>query len=39
MEFRYLGTATAEGLPTMFCKCPVCERSRKLGGRNIRTRT
>ncbi|MBR5446442.1 MAG: MBL fold metallo-hydrolase [Clostridia bacterium] len=39
MKFQYLGTSTAEGLPTMFCKCPVCEKSRKIGGRAIRTRT
>ncbi len=38
MRFTYLGTSTAEGLPTLSCKCPVCERSRALGGRNLRTR-
>ena len=39
MKFQYLGTSTAEGLPTMFCKCEVCEKSRRAGGRAIRTRT
>jgi len=39
MEFQYLGTAAAEGIPALFCGCPNCERSRKIGGRAIRTRS
>lgn len=39
MEFQYLGTAAAEGIPALFCQCPNCERSRKIGGRAIRTRS
>ena len=39
MKIRYLGTAACEGVPAAFCKCEVCERSRKAGGRNIRTRS
>ena len=39
MKIRYLGTAAAEGVPAMFCKCPVCANIRALGGREIRTRT
>ena len=39
MKFQYLGTAAAEGIPALFCQCPVCERSRPAGGRNIRTRS
>ena len=39
MEIKYLGTAAAEGVPAMFCKCPVCENIRALGGKNLRTRT
>ena len=39
MRIKYLGTAAAEGVPAMFCKCPVCTNIRRLGGREIRTRT
>ncbi|MDC3413819.1 MBL fold metallo-hydrolase [Aquibacillus sp. 3ASR75-11] len=39
MEIRLLGTAAAEGIPALFCQCEHCERARKLGGKNIRTRT
>jgi phosphoribosyl 1,2-cyclic phosphate phosphodiesterase len=39
MKIQYLGTAAAEGWPALFCKCEACERARKLGGKNIRTRS
>ncbi len=39
MKIQYLGTAAAEGVPSIFCECERCRRSRLLGGRNIRTRT
>lgn len=39
MKLKYLGTAAAEGVPAMFCECENCLRSKKLGGRNIRTRS
>ncbi len=39
MKFQYLGTAAAEGCPALWCECEKCRRSRKLGGRNIRTRS
>ena len=39
MKIQYLGTAAAEGVPSLFCECERCIRSRRLGGRNIRTRT
>lgn len=39
MKFQYLGTSAAEGVPAIFCNCENCTRSRKLGGRNIRTRS
>ncbi len=39
MKIRYLGTAAAEGYPALFCRCDNCEKARKLGGRNIRTRS
>jgi len=39
MEIRLLGTGSAEGCPGLFCGCTICERSRVLGGRNLRSRT
>lgn len=39
MKIKFLGTAAAEGLPALFCSCPVCEKAREKGGRNIRTRS
>ena len=39
MKLQYLGTAAAEGFPGMFCGCAACERARKAGGKNIRTRS
>jgi len=39
MKYQVLGTAAAEGVPALFCCCDVCKRSRKAGGRNIRTRS
>lgn len=39
MKVKILGTAAAEGIPGIFCNCPVCEHARKNGGKNIRTRS
>lgn len=39
MEIQYLGTAAAEGWPAVFCDCDICRRARKLGGKELRTRT
>lgn len=39
MKIKYLGTAAAEGLPALFCKCDNCMRARELGGKNIRSRS
>ena len=39
MKIKYLGTAAAEGIPGIFCDCENCKKSRKLGGKNIRTRS
>ena len=39
MHLKYYGTAAAEGIPGMFCTCPVCRESLRRGGRNIRTRS
>ena len=39
MKIKFLGTAAAEGIPALFCDCEICERVRRLGGKNIRTRS
>ncbi len=39
MKFTYLGTAAAEGFPAVFCNCRYCKEARRLGGKNIRTRS
>lgn len=39
MKFTFLGTAAAEGLPAVFCQCEVCQISRRLGGKHLRTRS
>lgn len=39
MLLKYLGTAAAEGMPAVFCRCDVCNKARRLGGKNIRTRS
>lgn len=39
MKIKFLGTAAAEGVPAIGCRCAVCKRSRKLGGRNMRSRS
>ncbi|MEW6357679.1 MAG: MBL fold metallo-hydrolase [Planctomycetota bacterium] len=37
MKFQFLGTAAGEQFPALWCQCDVCEKARRLGGRNIRT--
>ncbi len=39
MKITFYGTAAAEAMPALFCYCDHCERARKAGGRNIRTRS
>ncbi len=39
MKIKYLGTAAYEGVPSLFCQCRVCKMSRKLGGKNLRSRS
>lgn len=39
MKIKYLGTAAAEGIPALFCRCDICKEARKRGGREIRTRS
>lgn len=38
MKLTYLGTAAAEGVPALFCRCDFCQYARRAGGREIRTR-
>lgn len=38
MKIHFLGTAAAEGFPNAFCRCELCTKARRLGGKNIRTR-
>ncbi len=39
MKIKFYGTAAVDGVPALFCKCRVCEKTRAEGGRNIRTRS
>lgn len=39
MKLTYLGTAAAEGFPAVYCNCEYCNQARRLGGKNIRTRS
>ncbi|MDR1733620.1 MAG: hypothetical protein LBR73_01895 [Oscillospiraceae bacterium] len=39
MKIKYFGTAAAEGIPALFCTCPVCRKARQLGGKNIQSRS
>lgn len=39
MKLTYLGTAAAEGLPAVWCNCPVCRAAKQAGGKNVRTRS
>lgn len=39
MRLKYLGTAASEGIPALFCSCRYCTEARRLGGKNIRTRS
>lgn len=39
MKITYYGTAAGEGWPGLFCACELCGKARKLGGKNIRTRS
>lgn len=39
MKLHYWGTAAAEGIPSVFCSCPVCREAREKKGRYIRTRS
>lgn len=39
MKLQYLGTAAAEGVPSLFCHCATCKLARERGGREIRSRS
>lgn len=39
MKIHFYGTGASEGVPAMFCECEHCKKMRKLGGKNLRTRT
>lgn len=39
MKITYLGTAAAEGIPALFCKCEYCMGVRARKGREIRSRS
>lgn len=39
MRLRYLGSGASEGFPGIFCDCEICLEARRLGGKNIRTRS
>lgn len=39
MKIQYLGTAAAEGIPAVFCRCEICRKAFALGGKDIRTRS
>jgi phosphoribosyl 1,2-cyclic phosphate phosphodiesterase len=39
MKLIFNGTSAAEGFPAVFCECKYCRMARKLGGKNIRTRS
>ena len=39
MKITYYGTAAGEAWPGVFCACNLCREARRLGGKNIRTRS
>ena len=39
MKICYWGTAAAEGIPGVYCKCAVCQEAREKGERFVRTRS
>lgn len=39
MKIKLYGTAAAEGIPALFCKCDVCNYASEHGGKDIRTRS
>lgn len=39
MKLHYLGTAAAEAIPAIWCNCEVCQKARKMRGKDVRTRS
>lgn len=39
MHIKILGTAAAEGIPSIYCGCPTCTKARVLGGKEYRSRS
>ncbi len=39
MRIIYLGTGGEEGFPSVFCECSACKKVRRMGGKNIKTRS
>lgn len=39
MRIKFLGTGASEGIPSLFCNCPVCKNAREVGGRAVRSRS
>ena len=39
MKITYLGSGSLEGIPSLFCRCNVCEAARQSGGQSIKTRS
>lgn len=39
MKIEILGTAASEGIPAVYCECPICREAASRGGKNIRSRT
>ena len=38
MKVTFLGTAAAEGIPALWCECPICQQAKELGGKDFRCR-
>ena len=38
MKITFLGTAAAEGIPALWCECPVCAKALRDGGKELRRR-
>lgn len=38
MDITYIGSGSAEGIPSPFCTCELCQKARKLGGKDRRHR-
>jgi phosphoribosyl 1,2-cyclic phosphate phosphodiesterase len=36
MRLKLLGTGAAEGIPALFCNCPICTNARRRRGREVR---